>query len=118
VELKDKLKTGGRKGGWMRRKIPAVMLAIEHAVELSKNKSTLGLWQYLKKKSHHGQYHFVTKDSDIFFETKDGEIENLMTIRTFMPTGKTGKTEVMKDQQITFSAFKTYVSAYRKKIDK
>jgi len=112
--LNDRPKKAGRKGGLLRRKLPAVTLAIEQADQKSSKKSVRGLWEYLKNQYHEDR-HFVTKDSDIFFGMKNGEIENLMTIRTFNALGKKRKTEEMKDRQIKLSTFKTYVMAYRKK---
>jgi hypothetical protein len=117
VRLKDRAKKTGQKGGWMHGKILAVTLAIGRVDQPPGKKSALALWQCLKHK-YRGEEHFMTKESDIFFETKGDEIENLMTVRTFKASGKTRKIEIMKDQRITFSAFRTYVKAYRKKIAK
>jgi hypothetical protein len=108
--LKERTKGWSSKGGRGHGKNPAVFEAIKYALAKSKFKTVRGLWECLKREFDKDE-HFVTKDSDVFFE---GE-ENVMTIRTFSKRGKTK--EHMTDQTITFWTFKTYVSAY-KKMDK
>jgi len=110
AKLKDRPKKAGQKGGGMRQKVPAVMEVVGHANIKSKTKTVLGLWEYLKKEFH-GEKHFITKDSDIFFDVIDGEIENVMTIKTFKSKGKK---EFMKEERISFRTFQRYTSHLKK----
>ncbi|MBM4338808.1 MAG: hypothetical protein FJ110_04630 [Deltaproteobacteria bacterium] len=116
LKLKGHSKKAGAKGGKMRQKIPAVFEAIKKAEREARQKTALGMWEYLKKR-YFGDEHFETINSDLFFdrdETDDDETENLMTIRTFNSVGKLKKVQTMKDKRITFSQFKNYVKTHRK----